>query len=393
MLRKFRTRIIRICTRSSLAIALAFGINAVAFVWLQNKLENSIARDEAHIAFTGALIRERTSVNLLLNDYKNCKIQKQKSCEELAKAIVIRKSRLSDLMVFFKGRPFEISNDHGLVKDVESTLTSIDIIATSGFGLSFKEAKDKGINNADEYSEYIKKHRNDDLSKRITEANIDREVKQILNNVSFMSGWNSENIFESKIVEENSKNTWRSLMALIIFELVLFILVSTSDFWLTNTSSKNESSLHSRLIKTRSAIPMIGVIIFGFCAVITSQRIVYIELERTILEGCRRINRNSIFMFNQTQAPSTTASNSEVNTAFLPSYCIDIMEENTNETQRNDQEVRTMILLNSEKLSNMQAQKSALASNLALSLLIFNTFAMAFDAIKLDYQSVDTDED
>ncbi|MDB4653633.1 hypothetical protein OAE35_01885 [Synechococcus sp. AH-551-E02] len=368
-------------------------MNAVAFVLLQNQLQLSIARDEAQIAFRETLARERASTDLILENYRHCIKKQQASCAGLAKNIVIRKSRLVDLTEFFKDYPFEVSSDHGLIKDIESTLTSIDIIAVRGFGLSFDEAHVKGIKNADDYSKHVETNKGDDLSKRIVKANIDKEIKQILNNVSFMSGWNSENIQESKIVEEKAENTWRSLIALIVFEIALFLLVSTSDFWLTNVPTKSESTLHSRLFKTRSAIPMVGVVIFGFCAVITSQRIVYIELERTVLEGCRRINRNSIFVFNQTQDPSRMGFELEKNDLTLPSYCIKSIDESINGDKKNDEDAREIILSNAENISRLQTQKSNESGNLALSLLIFNTFAMAFDAIKLDYQSMDVDED
>ena len=393
MLKKLRTRIIRLCTRSSLAVALAFGLNAVAFVLLQNELQLSIARDEAQIAFREALRSEKVSVDLILENYKQCKQKKQNKCIELAENIIIRKSRLDDLMVFFKGHPFEVNGDHGLIKDIEAAQVSIDIIAANGFGLSLDEAQAKGIKNAANYSKYLKNRKGIDPSNRIIEANLDEDVNQIINNVSFMSGWNSENIFESKIVEKNSENTWLSLIALIVFELALFALVSISDFWLTNTPPKSESSLSSKLIKTKSAVPMIGVIIFSFCAVIISQRIVYVELERTVLEGCRRINRNSIFTFTQNPDASGTDVEAKANILVFPSYCIKSISRNTDKAEPDRKNIREMILLNAEKISNMQSEKSDESSTLALSLLIFNTLEMAFDAIKLDYQSVDADED
>ncbi len=393
MLKKLRTKVIRLCTRSSLAVAIAFSVNAVAFVLLQNQLQLSIARDEAQIAFRETLAIERDSTDLILDNYKYCKQKQQESCLDLASNIVIRKSRLDDLTSFFRGYPFNVSSDHGLIKDIESTHTSIDIIAAKGFGLSFDETQAKGIKNAEDYSKYVKHHGKDGLSNKIVEANIDKEVKQIINNVSFMSGWNSENILESRIVEEKSENTWRSLIALIVFEIALFSLVSTSDFWLTNTPYKSDSNRHSRLFKTRSAIPMIGVLIFSFCALITSQKIVYIELERTVLEGCRRINRNSIFMFNQTQNSSNMGTQFEVNDLSLPSYCFKSIGRNINDTEKNDEDIREIILSNAEDISKMQMQKSNESSDYALSLLIFNTFAMAFNAVKLDYEGVDADED
>ena len=286
-----------------------------------------------------------------------------------------------------------MSSDHGLIKDVKSTQSSIDIIAAKGFGLSFEEAQTKGIKNASDYSKYVGNHGEYTLSTKIVEAKIDKDIKQIINNVAFMSGWNSKNIQESRIVEEKSENTWRSLIALIVFEIALFILVSTSDFWLTNTPSKSDSTRQSRLIKTKSAIPMIGVIVFSFCAVITSQRIVYIELERTVLEGCRRINRNAIFTFNQSQNLSNAGTELDVNNLNLPSYCLKSIERNINNIEKDSMNIRETILSNAENILQIQGQKSDESSNLALSLLIFNTFAMAFDAIKLDFQGVDADED
>ena len=392
MLKKLRTKVIRLCTRSSLTVAIAFSVNAVAFVWLQNQLQLAIARDEAQIAFRETLSSERASADLILENYKDCKQKQLESCSDLAKNIVIRRNRLSDLAKFFEGYPFEVSSDHGLIKDVESTQSSIEIISAKGFGLSFEEAQAKGIKNADDYSKYARNYGGHNLSQRITEANIDKEVKQIINNVSFMSGWNSENILESNIVDEKLENTWRSLIALIVFEIALFILVSTSDFWLTNTPSKSDSNRHSRLFKTRSALPMIGVIVFSFCAVIASQRIVYIELERTVLEGCRRINRNTIFIFNQVQDSSNAGTKLDVNDLNLPSYCLKSVGRNISDTKNENKDIREIILLNAEDISKIQIEKSDESSKYALSLLIFNTFAMAFNAIQLDYQGVDADE-
>ena len=89
MLKKLRTKVVRLCTRSSLAVAIAFSVNAVAFVLLQNQLQLSIARDEAQIAFKETLSSERKAANLILENYNKCKQDRQESCADLANNIVI----------------------------------------------------------------------------------------------------------------------------------------------------------------------------------------------------------------------------------------------------------------------------------------------------------------
>ena len=393
MLKKLRTKVIKLCTKGSLAVALAFGFNAVAFVVLQNKLELSIARDEAQIALKEALNAEKNSANLIEKNYRDCGQEQHDGCAELAKNIVIRKNRLRDLTVFFKSYPFSVSSDHGLIRNIKSTTTAIDIIAEDGFGISFKEARAKGINSADDYSKYVGDQKGIDLSKKIAQANIDNQIKQIVDNVSFMIGWNSENIYDAKVVEANSTNAWRSLIALIVFELIIYILVSTSDFWLTNLPNRKEPTRGLSLINTKSAIPMIAYIIFGFCAVVISQRIVYIELEKTVLEGCRRINRNSIFMFNQSQDPKGDETQETSDAVIFPNYCVKSVRGKNNKSETTQENIREKILQNSERIANKQKEKSDESSDLALSLLIFNTLAMASEAIKLDFQSMESDED
>ena len=83
----------------------------------------------------------------------------------------------------------------------------------------------------------------------------------------------------------------------------------------------------------------------------------------------------------------------EIDDLSLPSYCIKSIGKKTNDSQKESEGIREAILSNAEDISEMQAQKSDVSSNLALSLLIFNTFAMAFNAIKLDYEGMEADED
>ena len=51
-----------------------------------------------------------------------------------------------------------------------------------------------------------------------------------------------------------------------------------------------------------------------------------------------------------------------------------------------------MILTYADKISDLQRERSNQSGQLALSLLVFNAFALAFDAVKLDYQNMDFEE-
>lgn len=394
MLIKLRTRLIKVFTRSSLVVALAFGANAVAFILLQNKLENSVGRNEAQIAFQSTLAGESDYVNTMLINYEACKNNDLNKCEAFAKNLVIRVSRISDIKIFFQEYPFELENNSPIIKNLDSVMLSIHTITQEGFQLSLDNAYKAGINNATAYAKYVTKA-DDAIARKINQAELDDEVQLIRDNIIFMRAWSEEEIYKSNEVKNNIKNIWLCLTVLIAFEIALYFLVSASDFWLTNIPTKNNAEGGRRFIRNRSALPMLGVVIFGFCGVVVSQGIVYVELQRTVLEGCRRINRNSLFALNSKPEKDSIYRNS-----FFPEYCKEILVSNPKiplgsrpvKEANSESSNREMILNYADKLSDLQRKRSNQSSQLALSLLVFNAFALAFDAVKLDYQNMDFEE-
>ena len=115
MLKKLRTRVIKVFTRSSLAVALAFGVNAVVFVLLQNALEGSIERNEAQIAFQRTIASESDYVNKMLANYEACRKNDSNGCEAFAKSLVTRNNRILDIRVFFQEYPFELKDDSPII--------------------------------------------------------------------------------------------------------------------------------------------------------------------------------------------------------------------------------------------------------------------------------------
>lgn len=399
MLKRLRTRVIKVFTRSSLAVALAFGVNAVVFVVLQNTLESSIERNEAQIAFQRTIDGESDYVNTMLADYEACKNNNSNGCEAFAKSLVTRNNRILDIKVFFQEYPFSLKDDSPIIKDLDAVLLAIDTIAKEGFQLSLDEAYERDIKNSNQYAKYVMDISGDSF-KDLSKAELALEIKQLRDNVVFMKAWSEVEIYTSNDIQNNIDNIWRCLIILISFEIILYILVASSDFWLTNLPAKNIEAGRVIFIRNKSALPMLGVVIASFVSIVISQKIVVIELQRTVSEGCRRINRNALFTLN----PGVDSSNEETKEssqakAILPNYCIENIKSNHSKVQtistlelENRISTREQILANAQALSDIQRERSKQSSHLALSLLVFNALAMAFDAVKLDYQSMDVDE-
>jgi len=400
MLKRLRTRVIKVFTRSSLAVAAAFGVNAIAFVLLQNQLETSIEQIEAQIAFQSTIKIEARYVKTLQQNYEQCTRDRVSECESLARNLIIRNSRISDLREFFIGQPLELKDDNPIVKNLDSVALAIDTILQQGFQLSIDEASQKGIQTAIDYSKYVSDS-TVDISKTISGESIRSAIQIINDNVVFMTAWSEEGIYESSKVKQSIRNIWLCLAVLIAFEIALFILVSASDFWLTNIPPKDRPENRKLFLRTKSALPMMGVVVFSFSSVIVSQQIVAVELERTILEGCRRINRNAIFAINQNVGLDLEKGKLyQSQPQTLPSFCTKFVATNHGKPDQSDTlskedsilSNRDIILIQATELGKRQAEKSKYASTLALCLLVVNALTMAFNAVKLDYQNMDVDD-
>lgn len=399
MLKRLRTKVIKVFTRSSLAVALAFGVNAVVFVFLQNALESSIERNEAQIAFQRTIASESDYVNIMLTNYEACKNNNSNGCEAFAKSLITRNNRILDLMVFFQEYPFELKDDSPIIKDLDAVLLAIDRIAKEGFQLSLDEAYEREIKNSSQYAKYVT-DKSDDISKNLSKVKLSAEIKQMRDNVVFMRAWSEEEIYTSNDIQNNIDNIWKCLAILIAFEIALYLLVTSSDFWLTNLPSQQSSTRLIKFIRNKSALPMLVVVVASFVSLVISQKIVYVELQRTISEGCRRINRNALFALNPSDGSSNHEAKKMTHTkSILPDYCEKNLKSNSSMIQTinvieldNRMSTREQILNNAQALSDIQRERSKQSSHLALSLLVFNALAMAFDAVKLDYQSMEVDE-
>ena len=378
-----------------------FALGSVLFSLEQKKFTSNLEERESLNALTFSLKLDKVVFN---QELKNIKIECEKKinlidCKQLATLLTKSRNRAKDYKTLLTNT-LDLSEKDNFVKELVNYEKRFNKITKKTFGLSFSEAKSKGILSIEDF---INISKNEGDLDQIKNKDLDKTLFKIKNQINQMISF-LENDFLNNEKFSNIPNIYINLNKLFYFlivsEIGLFLLVNLMDIINNNADPQKENEFNLKNIQQKVK-PLTISVLFTFILMICGQFLLKKEANSEYIAHCRRLNQQNINFLNTVKAYPDLDLSKQLKYINSPIYCDKFIDENDqNEINRLSEITSKNPSLNQEfqafkatKLADNYQEKtqnqSEISRNLLFAMLILNVTSLAFLALHLKIDSED----
>ena len=378
-----------------------FALCSILFSFEQRKFTSNLEQKESLNALSFSLKLDKVVFKKEVNNVKIVCDKKIKltDCEKLAILLTKARNRAKDYKTLLT-KTLGLSDKDYFVKELVNYEKGFNNITKRTYGLSFSEAKLRGILSIEDFINISKTE--GDLA-NIKNQNLDKTLKSIKNQINLMISL-LENDFLENEVSNNIPNIYINLNKLfyflIIFEVCLFLLVNLMDIINNNADPNKDNEFNLNNIQQKVK-PLSISVFFTFILMICGQFLLKKEANSEYITHCRSLNQQNINFLNTVKSYREIDLSQQLKYINSPIYCdkfIDINDQN--EINRLSEIAFKNPALNQEfqafkatKLADNYQEKSQTQSeisrNLLFAMLILNVTSLAFLAFHLKIDSED----
>ena len=378
-----------------------FALGSILFSLEQRKFTSNLEKKESLNALIFSLKLDKVVFKKEVNNVKIVCDKKIKltDCEKLAILLTKARNRAKDYKTLLT-KTLGLSDKDYFVKELVNYEKGFNNITKRTYGLSFSEAKLRGIVSIEDFINISKTEGNIANTKN---QNLDKTLKSIKNQINLMILF-LENDFLKNEVSNNIPNIYINLNKLfyflIIFEICLFLLVNLMDIINNNADPKkgNEFNLNNIQQKVK---PLTISVFFTFILMICGQFLLKKEANSEYITHCRSLNQQNINFLNTVKSYREIDLSQQLKYINSPIYCdkfIDINDQNeinrlSEIAFKNPALIQEFHAFKATKLADNYQEKSQTQSeisrNLLFAMLILNVISLAFLAFHLKIDSED----
>ena len=378
-----------------------FALGSILFSFEQRKFTSNLEKKESLNALNFSLKIDKVVFNKEVNNVKIVCDKKIKltDCEKLAVLLTKARNRAQDYKTLLT-KTIGLSDKDYFVKELVNYEKGFNSITKSTYGLSFTEAKLKGILSIEDFLNISKIE--GDLES-IKNQNLEITLESIKNKINLMLS-----LLENDFVKHENSNYIPNIFTnlnklfyfLITFEICLFLLVNLMDIINNNADPNKDNEFNANNIQQKVK-PLSISVLFTFLLMICGQFLLKKEANSEYITHCRRLNQQNINFLNTVKSYREIDLSQQLKYINSPIYCdkfIDINDKN--EINRVSEIAIKNPSLNLEfqafkatKLADNYQEKnqtqSEISRNLLFAMLILNVISLAFLALHLKIDSED----
>ncbi len=378
-----------------------FALGSILFSFEQRKFTSNLEKKESLNALSFSLKLDKVVFKKELNDVKIVCDKKIKltDCEKLAILLTKARNRAKDYKTLLT-KTLGLSDKDYFVKELVNYEKGFNNITKRTYGLSFSEAKLRGILSIEDFINISKTE--GDLA-NIKNQNLDKILKNIKNQINLMISLLENDFFKNEVFN-NIPNIYINLNKLfyflIIFEICLFLLVNMMDIINNNADPKKDNEFNLNNIQQKVK-PLSISVFFTFILMICGQFLLKKEANSEYITHCRSLNQQNINFLNTVKSYREIDLSQQLKYINSPIYCdkfIDINDQNeinrlSEIAFKKPALIQEFQAFKATKLADNYQEKSQTQSeisrNLLFAMLILNVTSLAFLAFHLKIDSED----
>jgi len=304
-----------------------FGLGSTMFALAQYKYTSHLEDERLLKAFKTSLsIDKQYHISEFQDSTLRCQIKYLQSCYDLLSNIVITRNRLEDYSILLR-KSLYLAKDNELITSIENARARVDELTEEIFGLSMSKASDLRIRTIDDYITFIANRQNDlatarESNEMIVELeNIVKEMYEELNNT--INSYESMGIKSIDLYKRLSFIFW----IMILSQSLLTIIIYLVDLITNNADPEvgNEFTFDKVFPKVK---PLALTYFLAFVAMVTTQRLLYRQVDINMITHCRELNKQNIGFINTLHTYNNSQRSLALILKMMPTeYCSSIVNE------------------------------------------------------------------